>query len=88
MHSAPRRESRGLGAQPLVGLGGEARIAIENRFITKLILARRSGFALGRGSLLGSRYSPFRSVLNELYKVGLRDTSYLMYVIAGIKLQM
>ena len=30
----------------------DARKAIKNRFITKLITVRHSGFALGRGSLL------------------------------------
>ena len=30
-----------------------ARRAIQNRFVTKLISVRHSGFALGRGSLLG-----------------------------------
>ena len=58
MHSVPG----GLEAQPPVGSRGEffphfalieARRAIQNRFITKLISVRLRGFALGRGSLLG-----------------------------------
>ena len=60
MCSSPRRESRG--EAPSGGRAPrffpnyvliDARRAIQNRFITKLISVRHSGFALGRGSLLG-----------------------------------
>ena len=39
-------------AEGVPGSCGAARRAIQNRFITKLISVRHSGFALGRGSLI------------------------------------